>query len=49
MGMTLVSGRESWRRHIPIALFLIGLTILLVALARPQAVIDLPRIRASSC
>ena len=45
MGMTLVSGRElGWRRHIPIALFLIGLTILLVALARPQAVINLPRI-----
>ena len=45
MGMTLVSGRElGRRRHIPIALFLIGLTILLVALARPQAVINLPRI-----
>lgn len=45
MGMTLVSGRElGRRRHIPIALFLIGLTILLIALARPQAVIDLPRI-----
>jgi len=45
MGMTLVSGRElGRRRHIPIALFLIGLTILLVALARPQAVINLPHI-----
>jgi Ca-activated chloride channel family protein len=45
MGMTLVSGRElGWRRHIPIALFLIGLTILLIALARPQTVISLPRI-----
>jgi Ca-activated chloride channel family protein len=45
MGMTLVSGRDlGWRRHIPIALFLIGLTILLIALARPQTVISLPRI-----
>lgn len=31
------------RRHIPPALFLAGLTILLVALARPQAAISLPR------
>jgi Ca-activated chloride channel family protein len=32
------------RRQIPPALFLIGLTILGVALARPQAVVSLPRI-----
>jgi Ca-activated chloride channel homolog len=45
MGMTLAAGRDlGWRRHIPIALFLIGLTILLIALARPQTVISLPRI-----
>jgi len=31
------------RRHIPPALFLVGLTILLTALARPQAVVSLPR------
>jgi Ca-activated chloride channel family protein len=31
------------RRHIPPALFLAGLTILLIALARPQAVVSLPR------
>ncbi len=31
------------RRHIPITLFLIGLTILLVGLARPQAIVSLPR------
>lgn len=31
------------RRHIPPALFLAGLTALLVALARPQAVLHLPR------
>lgn len=45
MGMTLVAGRDlGWRRHLPIALFLLGLTILLIALARPQTVISLPRI-----
>jgi Ca-activated chloride channel family protein len=31
-------------RHIPPVFFLIGLTILIVALARPQAVISLPRV-----
>lgn len=31
------------RRHIPPALFLVGLTILVFALARPQAVVSLPR------
>ncbi len=35
------------RRQIPPALFLIGLTILIVALARPQAVVSLPRIEGS--
>jgi Ca-activated chloride channel family protein len=32
------------RRHIPPALFLTGLTILMIALARPQTVVSLPRI-----
>lgn len=31
------------RRHIPPALFLVGLTILILALARPQTAISLPR------
>src|SRR6266511_5431955 len=35
------------RRHIPPALFLIGLTILLVGLARPQTVISLPRVEGT--
>jgi len=35
------------RRQIPPALFLIGLTLLGVALARPQAVVSLPRIEGS--
>jgi Ca-activated chloride channel family protein len=32
-----------WRRHLPAALFLMGLTILLIGLARPQAVVSLPK------
>jgi hypothetical protein len=31
------------RRHIPVAFFLMGLTILAIALARPQAVVALPK------
>src|SRR4051794_19568708 len=32
-----------WRRHVPPALFLVGVIVLLVGLARPEATIDLPR------
>lgn len=35
--------RLGGRRHVPAALFLVGLAILLVGLARPQAVVSLPR------
>lgn len=35
------------RRHIPPALFLAGLTVLLLALARPQAVVSVPRIEGT--
>src|SRR3990172_13229058 len=35
------------RRHIPPALFLVGLTILMIALARPQAVVSLPRVEGT--
>jgi Ca-activated chloride channel family protein len=35
------------RRHIPSALFLVALTILIVALARPQAVVSLPRLEGT--
>lgn len=35
------------RRHIPPALFLLSLTILLVALARPQATVSLPRVEGT--
>jgi Ca-activated chloride channel family protein len=36
-----------WRRHIPPALFLAGLIILLLALARPQAIVSLPRLEGT--
>ena len=39
--------RPGARRHIPPALFLVGLTILLVALARPQTLISLPRVEGT--
>lgn len=32
----------AWRRHVPPSLFLLALTALLIALARPQAVMSLP-------
>jgi Ca-activated chloride channel family protein len=35
------------RRHIPSALFLVALTILIVALARPQTVVSLPRLEGT--
>lgn len=35
------------RRHIPPAFFLVGLTVLLVALARPQMVVSLPRLEGT--
>ena len=36
-----------WRRHLPFALFLAGLAVLLVALARPQMEISLPRLQGT--
>jgi Ca-activated chloride channel homolog len=39
--------RSGMRRHLPIILFLIGLTILIVAVARPQTEISLPRIEGN--
>ena len=32
-----------WRRHVVAAVFLVGVTVLIVGLARPEAEIDLPR------
>ncbi|MFN8482409.1 MAG: VWA domain-containing protein [Anaerolineae bacterium] len=36
--------RLGWRRHVPLVFFLIGLTLLIVGLARPQAVIEVPKV-----
>jgi Ca-activated chloride channel homolog len=36
-------GELGWRRHLPPLLFLAGLTVLLMAMARPQTAISLPK------
>lgn len=36
-----------WRRHFPPTLFLLGLAILLIALARPQTAVSLPRVEGT--
>lgn len=44
-GLELVreaAGRQGWRRHIPPLLFLLAMTTLLLAVARPSAVVTLP-------
>jgi Ca-activated chloride channel family protein len=50
-GLGVVQGatgrRLGLRRHIPPALFLVGLTILVIALARPQTVVSLPRVEGT--
>jgi Ca-activated chloride channel homolog len=49
--LTITSGnsprRLGARRHIPAVLFLIGLTLLIFALARPEAVVGVPRIEGT--
>lgn len=48
LGIVQEAGRPlGARRHIPPLFFLIGLTILLIALARPQAVVSLPRLEGT--
>lgn len=47
LGQPATGRRPGARRHIPIAVFLIGLAILIVALARPQMVVSLPRIEGT--
>jgi Ca-activated chloride channel family protein len=43
----LVPAVPAWRRHLPPALFLLALTALIVALARPQTTVAVPVERAS--
>jgi Ca-activated chloride channel family protein len=47
LGQATRGRKIGWRRHLPAALFLVGLTILTVALARPQAVVSVPRIEGT--
>ena len=47
LGQPTTGRRPGARRHIPIIVFLIGLTILIVALARPQTVVSLPKIEGT--
>ena len=37
-----IGGTQHWRRHLPPALFLLALAAMLVAVARPTAVLTLP-------
>ena len=41
------AGRPGLRRHLPPVLFLVSLTVLMLALARPQTVVSLPRIEGT--
>jgi Ca-activated chloride channel family protein len=43
----LAMGAVGWRRHVPPALMLAALTLLLIAVARPTALISLPSTRAT--
>ena len=47
LGQQATGRRLGKRRHIPVTLFLVGLAILVVALARPQTVVSLPRIEGT--
>ncbi|HUO01300.1 MAG TPA: VWA domain-containing protein [Rhizomicrobium sp.] len=40
-------GAVGWRRHVPPALMLLALTLLLIAVARPTALVSLPSTRAT--
>jgi Ca-activated chloride channel homolog len=44
---SVMSTRPPWRRHVPSALLLLGLTALLLGLARPQATVLVPRQEAT--
>jgi Ca-activated chloride channel family protein len=44
---TGVGRRLNWRRHLPFAVFVLAMTVLLVAVARPMATVKLPRRQAT--
>ena len=45
MGVVQAAGRPiGWRRHLPPAIFLLALALLLFSLARPQTTVSLPRV-----
>src|SRR6185436_18482341 len=48
-GAPSAAGRRSLgaRRHLPPALFFLGLASLVVALARPQAIVSIPRVQGT--
>ena len=43
----LVSRDPGWRRHVPVAVLLVGVTLLLVGFARPKATITVKRHEAT--
>src|SRR5215207_9006053 len=48
MGLVQTAGRQlGARRHVPPALFLASLAILIIALARPQTVVSVPRVEGT--
>jgi Ca-activated chloride channel family protein len=42
-----VRNRLGWRRHVPPLIFLVALIILIVALARPETTVSLPRVQGT--
>ncbi|MFN8470972.1 MAG: VWA domain-containing protein [Anaerolineae bacterium] len=44
LGVVRGSTGGGWRRHVPLVFFLIGLTLLIIGLARPQSVIEVPKV-----
>jgi Ca-activated chloride channel family protein len=43
----LVDSAPGWRRHLPLALFLVALTAMVVGVARPHAMVSVPREEAT--
>ena len=42
-GLAVANQAGSWQRHVPAALLMAGLAVLVIAMARPQATLSLPR------